>query len=319
MKRTLNNAAVRLALASRFGTGIARWITRRALATPMERLAEAFSINASRLAPYGTSRVAAVDNYRLIVDLANASGAQQYFLGRSDVFPVLKSAVGAGDVCVDVGANYGDFTCLFASRVGPTGKVVSYEPHPRIGDILARTVALNGFGSTVQLRRFAVSDTPGAEVPFYIGNEKGNQGLSSLVPPARRSWAHAEGQFEQAPVLVPTITLDQDLAALGIERVTVLKIDVEGADTAAVRGAASLISEKRVGVVVVEVNEDNRPDRLLAEYGMSCSLVAPGGASLCAYDIGAPLAYGDVLAVHRGTEFGERLFGLMVQRSATPN
>jgi FkbM family methyltransferase len=316
MKRTLNNAAVRLALTSRFGTGVARWLTRHALDTPLGRLAEAFSINTSRLAPYGTARVAQLGDYRLIVDLANASGAQQYFLGRSDVFPILRKVVGPGDVCVDVGANYGDFTCFFASRVGPTGKVVSYEPHPRIGDVVARSVALNDFGSTVNLRRFAVSDTPGGQVPFYIGNDKGNQGLSSLVPPSGRSWAQAEKSFEQAPVLVSTVTLDQDLAGLGIDRVTVLKIDVEGADTATVRGAASLIREKRVGVVVVEANGDNRPDRLLAEYGMSCSRLAPGGASLVAYDIAAPLGYSDVVAVHRGTDLGERLMALVVQPPA---
>ncbi len=315
MKRTLNNAAVRLALTSEFGTGVARWVTRRSTAPGLRRLAEAFSINASRLAPYGTARVADMGDYKVVVDLANASGAQQYFLGRSGVFPILRDAIRAGDVCVDVGANFGEFTCFFASRAGPAGRVVSYEPHPRIGDTLARTLALNGFGPAVQLRRLAVSDVAGERVPFYIGTDKGNQGISSLVPPANRSWTEAERQFDRAPVLVPTTTLDADLASLGVDRVAVMKIDVEEADVAAVRGAASLVREKRVGVVIVEVNAKTRPDRLLAEYGMSCALLSADGTGLRSYDLAGPIPHGDVLAVHRGTDLGDRLMAAVAAPS----
>jgi len=68
-----------------------------------------------------------------------------------------------GDRAVDVGANIGYMTSLFAARVGPTGRVDSFEPHPRIAARLAHNVGRFARGSVarVELHRVALGDEIG--------------------------------------------------------------------------------------------------------------------------------------------------------------
>ena len=60
------------------------------------------------------------------------------------------------DVVLDIGANFGWFTTLFAQWVGDAGRVHSFEPVPFIGDLTAETVALNGVGRHVDLNHFGL-------------------------------------------------------------------------------------------------------------------------------------------------------------------
>src|SRR5262249_50498938 len=66
----------------------------------------------------------------------------------------------SGDVFVDVGANIGLFTLIAADRVGPTGKVIAFEPTSTTFDRLLRNVRLNRF-SNVQCVKSALSDRSG--------------------------------------------------------------------------------------------------------------------------------------------------------------
>lgn len=160
-----------------------------------------------------------------------------------------------GMVVVDAGANIGYYTLLAAERVGPTGRVFAVEPS-RLGvERLTRTVRENGL-TQVQV------------VPIGLGDHEGEVTLH--VPPASAGHHNptmlevADESF--ATEVVPVRTLDACLDEWGVDRVDLLKIDVEGFEPRVLRGAARSLAEGRIGAILAEFN-----DVALREAGSSAT------------------------------------------------
>jgi FkbM family methyltransferase len=140
--------------------------------------------------------------------------------------PLLSSWVEArlrpGDVFVDVGANMGYFSLLAARRVGPSGGVVAIEPAPPTFEKLVGNLALNS-GARVRPVRAAVGAREEAR-PFY--RAPWNDAESSLIP---RSGAERAGTVQASPLA--RLLSDEE-----IRRTRIVKIDVEGGESDAVRG-----------------------------------------------------------------------------------
>ncbi len=159
---------------------------------------------------------------------------------------VLKKLLKPGDIAVDVGANIGYFSLLFSQCVGSSGRVFSYEPVPRLASILRNNAELNGFDQ-ITLSSLALSDHDGRAL-FHVGPED-NSGLSSLRLP-RGSIA----------------TLDVELARFDkifndANDIALVKIDVEGAELAVLRGMEGYLCNRRP-YLLVEVT-----DKFLKEMG----------------------------------------------------
>lgn len=122
-------------------------------------------------------------------------------------------------VLVDVGAHHGHLSRLFAAL---KWRVIAFEPESVNWQVLMRSTAR--FDSVTCIKR-AVSDATGAKVPFYVSKE--HFGIHSLKP------FHKTHSFAYE---VETTTLDDALQQLGVTNVTLLKIDIEGADFLALKG-----------------------------------------------------------------------------------
>ena len=157
------------------------------------------------------------------------------------------SLVQKGGTVVDAGAHVGHYTLLAAERVGPSGRVIAFEPDPRNRVRLERNVERNALDH-VEVLPFAVFDRE-ATLPFVTAPD-GNTGLGSLAPEAAA-----------AAATVRTVRIDDVLEQRGIERVDVVKLDVEGFEAPALEGAAQLLERSRPAVLF-EVN------RLDGEHGM---------------------------------------------------
>jgi len=129
----------------------------------------------------------------------------------------------AGDVALDLGAHVGFFTLLMSRMVGARGVVIACEPHPESASRLRRHLALNGC-SNVRIREIAISDHRG-ELRFL---------RSSPV-----SQSHLN---EQGDLIVPSRTLDELIAEEEVTTPAMVKIDVEGAEAAVLRGAERLLA-----------------------------------------------------------------------------
>jgi len=133
-----------------------------------------------------------------------------------------------GDAFVDVGANIGVFTVSAALKVGAQGRVLAIEASPRVFPYLERNVQLNTLDN-VTVANCAASDGTEEDVSFYEAPAN-KFGMGSLAP-----------QFSVKPTAVKTRTLDDLVREHGIERVAVLKVDVEGHEAGVFRGAERLL------------------------------------------------------------------------------
>jgi FkbM family methyltransferase len=145
-----------------------------------------------------------------------------------------------GMVAIDVGANVGYFTVLFADIVGPQGRVFSFEPCRSTCTILRHNVAKNGFRH-VHIVHAAVTHTTGKIQLFYSTSEE------------RHSIGRSESTTEAAETVVAW-TLDAYVDQFALSRLDLLKIDVEGADLDVLRGARTLLAKHRP-YVIVEASE----------------------------------------------------------------
>jgi FkbM family methyltransferase len=149
-----------------------------------------------------------------------------------------------GETAVDAGANVGLMSNLLAHAVGPSGRVVSFEPHPLILQTLARNIGLwsqiDGL-DMVDLRGAAVSSAAGT-LPLAVDPDTfaHNKGTASLQAGERAD-----------STKVPTVRLDDELP----NGVGVLKLDVEMHELRALQGARSLLSQRRIRDIVFEEHE----------------------------------------------------------------
>ncbi len=128
--------------------------------------------------------------------------------------------LGPGDTVVDVGANFGAFTVLASRIVGPTGRVLAFEPSPESFARLSANLALNDLGNV-------------DAIPEAVGEADGTAELLTYGKSAYNSlFASVDGK-DSAPVRTHTVTvrtLEQVLDERGINCVDLLKLDCEGAE-----------------------------------------------------------------------------------------
>jgi FkbM family methyltransferase len=169
-----------------------------------------------------------------------------------------------GSVFVDVGANHGYFTSLAAALVGAAGRVVAFEPNPVVFDQLRTHVRLNGFESRVTAIEAALADVPSDDGRLFVSVLEGNSGLSSLAPtPSQLD----RGYFSAHAIPIRIDTFDRWFRASGIERVDLVKIDVEGAEDRIASGMAETLSSDRIGAIVCETVWESPAHRAFCHAG----------------------------------------------------
>jgi FkbM family methyltransferase len=152
--------------------------------------------------------------------------------------------VDRGDLAVDVGANVGYLTNVMATRAGRTGRVVAFEPHPTVFEILERNARrwdADARGAAIEARRFALSNRAGIGHLQSEGSAEAHMGLSSLRAAGE---SRASNEFE-----VELARLD-DLFVDGPPKL--LKIDVEGHEHKVLEGAQTMLDQGQIRDVVFE-------------------------------------------------------------------
>lgn len=159
-----------------------------------------------------------------------------------------------GGIFVDVGAHIGKYTVMVARRFAKTGKVVAIEPEPTNFHALLRNVQLNCLENVLAFD-VACSDTNG-ELVLHL-NTSGT-GSHSVAFRSRT----------RGGILVKARTLDSVMEELGIEKVNIIKIDVEGAEMAVLRGALHTLKRSEDVKIVFE-SWSEEPVRFLRGLGFN--------------------------------------------------
>jgi FkbM family methyltransferase len=177
-----------------------------------------------------------------------------YVDGDSDIYewPFIRHAMALcrpGDVVLDVGANQGLWSVALGSATGRGGHVVAIDANPVLARRLRRTAALNRdrFGMTVV--ESAIGDGSAASMRFFLPTAS-NSGTGSTV---LHDYAVKHGFLdEKRGIEVPCVSLDALSERLALDRVDIVKIDVEFGEDALVRGALRTFETHRPRVVVCE-------------------------------------------------------------------
>lgn len=138
--------------------------------------------------------------------------------------------------CLDIGANFGFYTCLMA-RFCPDGKVIGIEPAHAVYELLRDNIFINGLHFYTAARHAAVSDTAGTLTLHRRATRSGNTSVSEMPKDFLEYLGEPPGEsFE-----VSCTRLD-DLLPEFDNRIDFIKIDVEGAEPLVLRGAAQTIA-----------------------------------------------------------------------------
>jgi FkbM family methyltransferase len=179
---------------------------------------------------------------RFVCDLRDTIAREVCFTGRYEPQETQLAVrlLGYGMTVVDVGANWGYFTLICAHRVGSVGRVVALEPHPRLVSMLRENLTVNQL-SHVDVIQAAAGAKAGTVAFVGFDERDGNSGISRAAQPADR-----------VDFLSPVVAVDALLDSRGLERVDLLKLDVEGGELAALDGMSEGLTRARYRFVLLE-------------------------------------------------------------------
>ena len=155
------------------------------------------------------------------------------------VTKLFKQEIKQGMIVVDIGAHIGYFTLLAAKLVGEKGKVFAFEPDPDNYSLLIRNINVNGHDNAIPIQK-AVSNKTGQVRLFLDGCSPSCHSLYEN---------HSQrGKF----VNVDSITLDEFFEE--DSQIDFIKMDIEGAEMAALQGMDNLIKKSGNLKLVTEFN-----------------------------------------------------------------
>lgn len=177
--------------------------------------------------PKPSLRTATRNGIHYQLDIADFIDWHIYFGYSEGTKKPLYEMVKSGDIAIDVGANIGETSLELAKRVGPQGKVFSFEPDPIMRAKFEKNLSFNK-GASVQVEPWALSYVPGTYRLYRI---------SERNPAGNKIMAEGPGDY----VNIEAMRLDDYVRDKGFERVNLIKIDVEGFEKNVLLGAEKTI------------------------------------------------------------------------------
>jgi FkbM family methyltransferase len=162
-----------------------------------------------------------------------------------DEYQAFRNVVKPGMVALDVGASVGAYSLVLGCWVGSTGRVFAFEPEPELFQGLVRHVTLNHLAGIVIPVGVAVSESC-ATARFLQSSAMGEGRLA------------VGADVDRVAVTVRTTTIDEFCAK---ERIApdFIKIDVEGSELSALRGARKTIRARPGLALFVEMHPSTWP------------------------------------------------------------
>jgi FkbM family methyltransferase len=269
----------------RFMTAVEPWMAYLGRKRGFRRGTKIFEDLRKRRSKYYQGRIdswATIDDYdgdlKMRVDRSVYIGGLIYWHGgRSTSFELLLRRILNPDmVMIDIGANQGETTLLAAKRL-PQGQVIAFEPLPTLFEQLQTNIKLNDF-QNVTAFQYALADSPGL-LPMFTSidleiHSSFNEGLASLF----------QSDYRDTMVDQVTVdTLDNIAEHVGLNKVDVIKIDVEGAEERVLAGGINVLKRYQ--------------PKLLMEINPT-ALAAAGSSPLRLVNLLSPLGYKFNIVAH---------------------
>lgn len=186
---------------------------------------------------------------KIVVDLSDHILSHIFWNGfySTDELQAAKRFISDSSIVLDIGANIGEFT-LFAAHRAKHGSVFSFEPSSHLFQELKTNVQINKL-KNVSCVQVGLSDRK-AKLPLYSLAETDkesstkNRGKGTVFPSAADSSAET----------IELETLDNWARQVGLSKLDIVKIDIEGSELFALRGGAETFCRLRP-VIFIEIND----------------------------------------------------------------
>ncbi|MGR6035709.1 MAG: FkbM family methyltransferase [Candidatus Nitrosoglobus sp.] len=166
----------------------------------------------------------------------------------------MASILKPGMTVVDAGANFGYYSLLMASMIGPKGHLYAVEPNPRTANFLKKTLSINGFKERSTVVEAALSDKDNLEVSFKIPkNEPKN---AHILRKGEVAETFNTDLFE----VITVATKRLDSVINDKQKIDFIKIDVEGAEHMLWHGMKNILQNNQDIIILLEVNSQRYAD-----------------------------------------------------------
>lgn len=146
---------------------------------------------------------------------------------------IYKRTVKEKGTVLDIGANIGYHTLIFAKLVGPEGKVYAFEPDPINFHYLKKNILINNHKNIIPIQKAVSSETEKGRL--YLTSSKTHRKIYELE--------------ENLPSIeIETIKLDEYIQ----EKIDFIKMDIEGSEGMALEGMTSLLKKNKPLKIIME-------------------------------------------------------------------
>lgn len=156
-----------------------------------------------------------------------------------ETISLFKKIVKPGMTIIDVGAHIGYYARIASELVGGSGTVYAFEADPENFILLQKNI---GRLKNIKSYRLAISDKTG-QIDFYHYDEK--SGVGSVLP-------NVPLDFKKTKISVRAANLDSFLQKNDVNKVDIIKMDIEGGEYAALQGMKKILSENKNLALIIE-------------------------------------------------------------------
>jgi FkbM family methyltransferase len=180
---------------------------------------------------------------RVAADVGDHLHRDMFFRGVYEpaVTRLLMSIATPGWNVIDVGANVGYFSVVASDLGGPGSRVLAFEPHPVLGEMLATTARSNP-NADITVEHAACGSAPGMAT-LHVSPEDRNSGLGTL----------RDDLHESTGIEVPVVRVDDACRRHRLEP-DLIKIDVEGFEPEVVEGCGYLLEQRVPARLIIELS-----------------------------------------------------------------
>lgn len=209
------------------------------------------------------------DGTRLEVRIDEHMGSHIFWYGSysREILLVLDRILRPGMRVLDVGANIGEVALYAAKRVAPGGSVICFEPMSPLAAVLRENIRRNA-ATNVEVVPKAVAEQAGQAV-LYAPGERFHDGSAH----AGLATLYGKGERAVPAGSIEVTTLDRFVEEAKLDRVDLIKIDVEGAELPVLRGAAGVLASHHPWLII----EVQRETSAAAGYDQSEILTVLAG------------------------------------------
>jgi len=152
---------------------------------------------------------------------------------------LVKNEIKENDIVIDIGANIGYYTLIFAKLVGKNGKVIAFEPDPSNFKLLKKNIEVNGYKNVILVQK-AVS-TKNEILKLHLCDS--NHAMHRIY----------DSKYGKESIDIESINLDDYLGEnMPLDKINFVKMDIEGSELFALGGMQKLLNKNNSLKILTE-------------------------------------------------------------------